>query len=217
MKSSKEIQSPLGLFLAVSAAASLAAWALEESAALLPALYAYSEWFSLAALALDAVMLVLGLVLGVLALSGGERRHSFPWIELISSLPVIILSSAPLAYAYLEGRPDSVPAILLAARSLRILRLNRVIPGSSLVVLWALAVCEGFRSFSGSLLPDAVRFSASLRLILLPEAMLVLAATVLGRDGSSVRRVRKRWAAGGAEPVVGEDELAGLLGKRGSW
>lgn len=209
--------SPLDILLSVPAAVSLAAWAFEEISVLLPSLVPFTEWAAIAGLALDACTLGAGLALAALAVSDPEYLRPKPWIEILSSLPVIVLSSAPLMYAYLEGRPEAFPTVLLAARSLRILRLRRVLSGSSSGVLAALAVCEVFRAFAGALLPDIGRYSASIRLLLLPEALLVLGAAALGRDGFLAFSSDRVKASRAADPLVGEDELAGLLGKRGSW
>ncbi len=208
---------PLGVLLAVPAAVSLAAWAFEEISVLAPALGSYSKWASLAGLALDACILGFGSALTALAvLESGRSPRDF-WIEVVSSLPVIVLSSAPLAYAHLEGRPDAIPLVLLAVRSLRLLRLRRILPESRPAILFILAFFELFRAFAQALLPDSISFSASLRLLLLPEALLLLGAAALGTSGFRAFRSPGDPENGIADPVVGQDELAGLLGKRSSW
>ncbi|MCK7470889.1 MAG: hypothetical protein MZU95_08960 [Desulfomicrobium escambiense] len=208
---------PMAILLAVPAAASLAAWAFEEISVLFPGLVPYAGWAAVAGLSLDACILGIGLALAALSVTAPAKLRPFPWIEILSSLPVIVFSSAPLVYALLEGRPEAVPTVLLAARSLRMLRLRRVLPGSSSGILAALAVSEVFRAFAGALLPDIGRYSASIRLLLLPEALLVLGAAALGRDGFLALRSDRAKSSRAADPLVGEDELAGLLGKRGSW
>ncbi len=208
---------PLGVLLAVPAAVSLAAWAFEEISVLAPALGPYSKWASLAGLALDACILGLGSALTALAVLEHGRSPGDSWIELLSSLPVIILASAPLAYAYLEGRQEAIPFLLLAVRSLRILRLRRILPDARPGILVILAFFEVFRAFAQTLLPDTPSLAAALRLLLLPEALLLLGAASLGAKGFRAFRSAHTVVPGVEEPVVGEDELAGLLGKRGSW
>jgi hypothetical protein len=135
----------------------------------------------------------------------------------LSSLPVIVLASAPLAYAYLEGRPEAIPFLLLAVRSLRILRLRRILPDARPGILVILPFFEVFRAFAQTLLPGTAPLAAALRLLLLPEALLLLGAAALGAKGFRALRSARTSEVGTEEPVVGEDELAGLLGKRGSW
>lgn len=205
-----------GILLAIVAVLSLAAWAVEEATALIPQLDRLILAAAAVSLALDACVLGIGLALLFPAANLSGARRIFPLVEIASSLPVIILSSAPVLYSHLEGTRALLPALFLAARSLRILRLYRVLPGSSPSVLAVLTLCEIFRSLAGILLPDASRLSASLRLLLVPEAMLVLGAAML----SSAALMRRRDARGAEPPreaPVGEEELAGLLGKRESW
>ena len=202
------------MVLAVPAAVSLAAWAFEEISALVPSLGTYAKWASAAGLALDSCVLGLGLALLVLRIAGTPGIIRDPWIEVLSSLPVIALSSAPLVYAYLEGRPEAIPAALLAARSLRLLRLRRILPDASAGFLAILAVCELFRAAAGVVLTEADRSAASIRLLLLPEALLLVGAAAMGARGLGALRSGASSETGDPYPVVGEDELAGLLGKR---
>ena len=207
---------PPDLWLAAPAAVSLAVWAIEEFSALTPALGAYGVWTSAAALALDSCILGLGLALTVLAILESRTFPGAGWLEIFSSLPVIILASAPLAYAYMEGRPEAIPVLLLAVRSLRILRLRRILPDFQAGVLAVLVAFELVRTLAGALLPDGNLYAASLRLLLLPEALLILAASTLG--AKAPRPARSNAVQTGRTPsVVGEDELAGLLGKRSAW
>lgn len=208
---------PLGVLLAVPAAVSLAVWAFEEISVLAPALAPFAEWASLAGLALDACILGFGSALAALAVLEHGRSPRDSWIELLSSLPVIVLASAPLAYAYLEGRPEAIPFLLLAFRSLRILRLRRILPDARPGILVILAFFEVFRAFAQTLLPDTAPLGAALRLLLLPEALLLLGAAAIGAKGFRAFRSPGDPENGIADPVVGQDELAGLLGKRSSW
>lgn len=213
----ERIPGPLGLLLAVPAAVSLAAWAFEEISVLAPALGPFAVWASLAGLALDACILGFGSALSALAVLEPGRSPKDSWIEIASSLPVIVFASAPLAYAHLEGRPEAIPIALLAFRSLRILRLRRILPDASPGILVILGFFELFRAFAQALLPDTASFAASLRLLLLPEALLLLGAAALGFQGFRAFRSGGSSETVPGDPVVGEDELAGLLGKRGSW
>lgn len=207
---------PPGILLAVPAAVSLAAWALEEISVLAPSLLPVRPWVSFAGLALDSLALGLGLALAVLEAMDSRAFPRQGWLEILSSLPVIALASAPLAYAYLEGRPEAIPVLLLAARSLRILRIPRILPEARAGILVVLAGFELLRAAAGFLLSDMNLYAAAIRLLLLPEALLVLAAAYSAAVGyRSPRRAARR--SGGELPVVGEDELAGLLGKRSSW
>lgn len=208
---------PLGMVLAVPAAVSLAAWAFEEISALVPSLGTYGRWASFAGLALDSCILGLGLALLVLRIAGTSGVTRDPWIEVLSSLPVIALSSAPLVYAFLEGRPEAIPAALLAVRSLRLFRLRRILPDASAGILAILAACELFRALTGTVLADADRYAASVRLLLLPEALLLVGAAAMGTRRPGAAGSGAASETGTQYPVVGEDELAGLLGKKGPW
>jgi len=216
MKTKDRYERSVVILLAVAASSSLAVWAFEETTALIPSLGAYTKYASAASLALDACVLGIGLAM-LLIRSRNTPSLPSPLVELISSAPVVILSSAPVLFAFLEGNEAFLLAFLLTARSLRILRLYRVLPGSSAAVLGTLAVCEILRSLAGSVLPDAARYASSLRLLLVPEAMLILGAAFMNtRDfisGGAARRERRAEK----ESQVGEEELAGLLGKKGSW
>ncbi len=208
---------PLGILLAVPAAVSLAAWAFEEISVLASLPAPYAAWASLAGLALDSCVLGVGLALAALRVSGSPDLPGASWIEILSSLPVIVLCSAPVAYAFLEGRPETVPPILLAARSLRLLRLRRVSPSIPPGIPAVLVLGEIFRVFARVFLADLPRYAASARLLLVPEALLITAAAVLAVRGFGIRRSARSSAPKAGDPLVGEDELAGLLGKRSTW
>lgn len=208
---------PPGILLAVPAAVSLAAWAFEEISVLAslppPAVF----WTALAGLALDSCVLGIGLALAALRVSGSQEIPGDYGIEILSSLPVVALCSAPLAYAHLEGRPEALPAVLLAVRSLRLLRLRRLLPSAPPGIPMVLVLCELFRAFARVFLADLPRYGASVRLLLLPEALLLAASAVQAFRGFRPFRPARSPAPREGDPLVGEDELAGLLGKRASW
>jgi hypothetical protein len=219
MKRKDHASSLWELLLAVFSAVSLVSWAAEEAMAIVPSagVYAgvYAEILPIVSLALDAC--VLGIGMAVLLIRSPKNWASNPILDILSSAPVIVLASAPAVYARLEGTVALLPSLLLAARSLRILRLHRVLPGSNPALLSTLAVCEVFRSVAGSLVSDALRFQAALRLMLIPESLILLAAAILGSSGALRRKAAREAGDDEREAQVGQEELAGLLGKRSSW
>lgn len=219
MKRKDHESSVLEILLAVFSAVSLVSWAAEEAMAIVPFPGAYADVYAavlpIASLALDAC--VLGIGIAVLLLRSPKNQAPHPILDILSSAPVIILASAPAVYARLEGTAVLLPSLLLAARSLRILRLRRVLPGSNPALLATLAVCELFRSVAGSFIADARQFQAALRLMLIPESLLLLAAAILGSSGALRRKAAREAEDEEREALVGQEELAGLLGKRSSW
>ena len=216
MKAKDRYERLLRILLAVGAAVSLLVWALEEASAVLPEWSVYGKYLSAASFALDACVLGIGLAF-LLVGAPGYSSYPVPFVEIASSLPVIVFSSAPLVYAYFEGNEVYLPAAFLVARSLRILRLRRVFPVGNVAVLAILAVCEMLRSFLGAFLPDPAARTAALRLLLLPESLLLLAAAATnsarGRPILPARKKRRREK----ESQVGEEELEKLLGKKSLW
>ncbi|HSV55796.1 MAG TPA: hypothetical protein VLH39_01645 [Magnetospirillaceae bacterium] len=210
----------LPILTKVAAAVSLAAWAFEESISLIPTLAPYASWGSMAGLALDLLTLGIGLTLLFHAAADRGERSLSPWPELVSSFPVILLASAPLVFGILQNRPEVLPGFLLAARSIRILRLRRLFPASPVSLLVAVAVLGTLRIAAEPLLRDAGQHSSALRLLLLPEALVLLAAVGMRRAGPQVRPPVGNPCGGdarGETPLIGEEELTGLLGKKGTW